>query len=190
MIGWEVALTAVITAAVTWSIAQRQITAHHVLKERRKWREEIRAKALLVHDAILCGNSEKLSRLKAELMARLNPLDEEDEALLACMVAGSESKSKEFAERVALLLKHDWEMAKLEASTFRRLWLRDVKRMPWRRWKCRKRRTGPKWLNSAKAWFARIRWIGPILVLLATVGTAFAPSLVNHMTQFCTLIAW
>ena len=65
MVGWQVALTAVVTAAVTWAIAQRQITAQHVLKERRKWREEIRATALLVHDAILSGNGGKLSRLKA-----------------------------------------------------------------------------------------------------------------------------
>ena len=199
MIGWEVALTAVITAAVTWSVAQRQITAQHVLTERQKWREEIRAKALLVHDAILCGNSEKLSRLKAELMARLNPLDDEDRDLLACVTrdSGPQAKAEEFAERVALLLKHDWDRAKLEASAHRWVWDKGVKRVPWKRWKCVTDRSegaqceGAQWWNGVKAWFVRARWIGRILVVVGFVWgvAALAPLFWNHLTSFWCLVA-
>lgn len=47
----------------------------------------------------------------------LNPKDEDDGAIISCISLPEEGKelerAEEFAERVALLLKHDWECVKL-----------------------------------------------------------------------------
>ncbi len=100
-----------LTAFVTWLIAQRQILAKHVTAERAKWRKNVRAQALEVHDAILCGDGEKIGRLRSEFRALLNPFDCQDQAILKCMtVDGSrEEVTEEFAGRISLLLKHDWD---------------------------------------------------------------------------------
>ena len=124
-----------ITAWVTWLIAQRQILAQHVTAERAKWRENVRAQALEVHDAILCGDAKKIGRLQSEFRALLNPLDCQDKAILDCITANGscqkrEEGAKEFAKRISLLLKHDWERAKLEAGFFMGGWVREPRRLP------------------------------------------------------------
>ena len=123
----------VLTAFATWSIAQRRIAAQHVIAERAKWRNDIRTKALLVHDAMLRGETATVARLKIDLAARLNPFDRHDQELLKCMVVKDSDKARqcaacEFARRISLLLKHDWDRAKLEASVFVWRWFLDVRR--------------------------------------------------------------
>ena len=125
----------VITAFVTWVIAQRQIIAKNVTEERAKWRGKIRAQALEAQDAIVFGNESRARRLKSEFRALLNPLDCHDQAILGCMtVNGSrrerERRMEEFAKRISLLLKHDWERAKLEAGFFLWRWILEPKRVP------------------------------------------------------------
>ena len=128
-----------ITVCVTWLIAQRQILAQHVTGERAKWRKNVRAQALEVHDAILCGDAKRIGRLQSEFRALLNPIDCHDQAILDCMTVEEtcqqrETGAKEFAERISLLLKHDWERAKLEAGFFLRRWVQEPRRLPldWR----------------------------------------------------------
>lgn len=124
----------VTTALVTWLIAQRRIVAEHVTAERAKWRKNIRRQALLVHDAILSGDAVAVGRLQSEFRALLNPFDCHDQAILRCMTVETNSSPEqqkrvdEFATRISLLLKHDWERAKLEAGFFLRRWLLDAKR--------------------------------------------------------------
>ena len=124
-----------ITACVTWLIAQRQIMARHVTAERAKWRNKIRTQALEVHDAILGGDAAKVRRLQSEFRALLNPFDCHDQAILACMTVNKsgqerENRADQFARQISLLLKHDWERAKLEAGFFLCRWVLEAKRLP------------------------------------------------------------
>ena len=117
-----------LTVLVTWSVAQRRIAAEHVTRERAKWRHKIRVQALKVHDAILCGEAATVGRLQSEFRALLNPFDPHDQAILKC-IAVVESyeerkmKADEFSRRISLLLKHDWERAKLEAGLLSWNWM-------------------------------------------------------------------
>ena len=142
-----------ITALVTWSIAQRRIAAQYVTGERAKWRDEIRSKALQADRAILKGESTNIAQIRIEIGALLNPFDPHDQELLDCMVARSTQEARkttadDFAERIRLLLKHDWDRAKLEASVFLFRWFLDV-----RQW-------GPDWgdARSVQGPFG-IRWL-------------------------------
>ena len=123
----------VITALVTWSIAQRRIAVEHVTAERTKWRNEVRKLALKVHDAILCGDTQALRRLKSQFSILLSPFDRCDKGILDCIkvVDGRcdrERKATEFDRRISLLLKHDWERAKLEAGFFLPRWTLKARR--------------------------------------------------------------
>lgn len=114
------------TALLTWYLAQRRIAIENVTQERAKWRANIRRTALDAHDAMVAGQPIKVERVRNELSTWLNPYEEEDWKLLACVgVGGPRGRADigdEFALRVALLLKHDWERAKWEASSLG--WLR------------------------------------------------------------------
>ena len=119
-------VTVATTALLTWHLAQRRIAIENVTQERAKWRADIRRTALDAHDAMVDGEADKVERVSNELRALLNPHDIEDRKLLACLAVACACDRKkirdEFALRVALLLKHDWERAKWEASSLR--WIR------------------------------------------------------------------
>ena len=124
-----------VTAVVTWLIAQRQITAKYVTGERAKWRETIRKQALVAHDAILREDTTTIGRLQSKFRALLNPFDQHDRAILDCLTVGlsrqdPEKQANEFARRISLLLKHDWERAKLESGFFLCRWTLDARRLP------------------------------------------------------------
>lgn len=65
-------------------------------------------------------DKESLDKLRVEFRAILNPEDEDDGAIISCISLPEDGKdferAEEFAERIALLLKHDWERVKLEAG--------------------------------------------------------------------------
>ena len=163
------------TAVVTWSISQRRIAADHVTGERAVWREKIRAQALLVHDAIRGGDNVALARLKNEFGALLNPFDPEDRKIVDSIEVeergeAREGRAEEFARRVSLLLKHDWDRAKLEAGFFLARWTLAVKRgkLDWASGKDseRRERSGLRWYEKYKIRPVRT----PVLVL---VGLGF-----------------
>ena len=114
-------VAALITMFVTWRIAAKRIVIENITQERAKWREKVRARALLVHDAMIKRNGEYLDRYRSEFRALLNPQDCEDKGIIQCIElppnGGELERAEEFAERIALLLKHDWERAKHEAKT-------------------------------------------------------------------------
>ena len=132
-----IALAGIIfTAIVTWFIAQRQIIIKNVTEERAKWRDRIRKQALKAYDAILCGDNRKCLRFQSEFRALLNPLDCYDNMILCCMTAEGtyedrQQRAKAFSEQISLLLKHDWERAKLESGFFLRRWMIEAKRTSW-----------------------------------------------------------
>ncbi len=101
-------------------------------QERAKWRDKIRIKAVEVHQAAVAHNTAKLSELHLELSINLNPFDQEDKDILADIELLKnrdtlETKLIEFADRVTLLLKHDWERAKHEAKPWFFRWCPPVR---------------------------------------------------------------
>ena len=101
--------------------SERKIQIENVTQERAKWREKIRRMSCDVHQAAVEGDKAKLSALQLEFAINLNPFDEEDEDILCVIdtLATQDSHDAtlgEFAERIALLLKHDWQRAKYEAK--------------------------------------------------------------------------
>lgn len=113
-------VAAIIAAVVAWWTTQKQISIENITRERRNWREKVRAKALEVHDAVVARDQSKLDKLRSEFRAILNPGDDQDKKILDCITVPAEGKeqdcAEEFAKRISLLLKHDWERAKLEAG--------------------------------------------------------------------------
>lgn len=115
-------LAAIVAAIVAAWTAQRKISIENITQDRRAWREKVREKALSIHDSLVSRNQESLDRLRTEFRAILNPTDDDDKAIISCITLPEEGKelerAEEFAERIALLLKHDWERVKLEAGPF------------------------------------------------------------------------
>lgn len=163
------------TAIVTWSISQRRIAADHITAERAKWRDRIRVQALLVHDAILSNDAIALSRLRDEFRALLNPFDPEDRKILNGIKVVEPTKVREeeaerFARQISLLLKHDWDRAKLEAGFFLGRWTLTVKRWGLD-WTCGKRgerreQNGLRWYEKYKVRPVRT----PVLIVLVGLG--------------------
>ena len=101
--------------------SERKIQIENVTQERAKWREKIRCKSVEVHKTAVADNSARLAELHLEFSLNLNPFHQEDNGILAVIDTLNnrdtlDVKLSEFANRVALLLKHDWERAKHEAK--------------------------------------------------------------------------
>jgi len=114
--------TAIVSAFVAAWTAQRKISIENITQDRRVWREKVRDKALSVHDSLISRNQKSLDKLRAEFRAILNPMDKEDQDIIKCIYLPENGKelerAEQFAERIALLLKHDWQRAKWEAGPF------------------------------------------------------------------------
>ena len=118
--------SAVISALVSGFVARRNseraIQIENITKERAKWRDKIREHATVVHRVATERNYAKLSELRLSLSLNLNPTDKEDRAILNAISGLQESKPldadvpREFWDRLALCLKHDWDRAKREAK--------------------------------------------------------------------------
>lgn len=115
-------VAALITAFVTWLIATKRTIIENITHERAKWREKVRECAMFVHDAMINRSEKDLDRHRSAFRALLNPYDSEDMSIIQCIELpkpGGEMKhAEEFAERIARLLKHDWERSKRETKTF------------------------------------------------------------------------
>jgi hypothetical protein len=113
-------IAAIVAGLVAAWTAQRKIGIENITQDRRSWREKVRTKSLAVHDAIISRDKESINKHRMEFRAILNPEDEDDGAIISCISLPEEGKelerAEEFAERIALLLKHDWERVKLEAG--------------------------------------------------------------------------
>ena len=118
-------LSALVGGFVVWIIAERRIAMQHVTAERTKWRSEIRRLTTKIHDAILRGGHRELQLLGGQLEVRLNPDDNNDQAILKSIQSRQE---REFLAGITKLLKHDWERAKLEAKVFPFGWLWEARR--------------------------------------------------------------
>lgn len=116
-------IAAVFTALFSLLNSERQIAAQNVIQERKDWRNKIRVIASKIREALVSEvqGATELNALRARLSLLINPHDPMDDEILQIIAAGDASRTDEFTQRIALLLKHDWERAKYEASLLRRL---------------------------------------------------------------------
>ena len=113
-------VAALVSAVVTIWQTQRRISIENITQDRREWRRKIRRITPEIYDAFIDRDEESLSKLRTQLRIMLNPDDDMDKEITSCICLPVEGKetdyAEEFGERIALLLKHDWERAKLEAG--------------------------------------------------------------------------
>jgi hypothetical protein len=106
-------------AVISWNNSTN-VKIENITKERAKWRDSIRQKALNVQKAAASRNNVWLEELHLELTLLLNPFDADDRAILEVIrllkSSPDDAHITEFGDRISLLLKHDWDRAKREAG--------------------------------------------------------------------------
>ena len=118
---------ALVTAWFAKSSDDKKNSLTYITDERRKWRTEIRLRTEkivrivenLKKDSADRENLIKLKKSMAFFEIRLNPIDKEDQAILQTLkdiADGQSDKLEEFQDRIARLLKHDWERSKTEVN--------------------------------------------------------------------------
>src|SRR5208337_1634887 len=116
-------ISAIVSGLVALLVSERRLAAENVIQERMKWRDKIRDLALEMNKARGAAgqNAAEVGELRARLALQLNPHDPEDQHILTLIAPNQTGGTEEFTQRLALLLKHDWERAKYEASLWQRL---------------------------------------------------------------------
>jgi hypothetical protein len=118
--GFAALVGAAIGAAASLRTNARNIKIENITKERAKWRDKVRKIALAVQKDAVKPDATALEEHHLQFSLILNPFDNEDCGILRLIREfksdASESRLTEFADRIALLLKHDWERAKWEAN--------------------------------------------------------------------------
>jgi hypothetical protein len=100
--------------------------------------------ALDVHKAAVSGDSNRLGELLFELTLFLNPKEPMDAEIIDLVRKLQSSQAgqappAEFGARVALLFKHDWDLAQREAQPFRKRFGRLPKRTSYEKFECAER---------------------------------------------------
>ena len=129
----------------------------NVTQERAKWRTEIRRKADDAYLAILGNDPVVRQKVRSQFALLLSPRDSEDRHILDTVTSetsNQEAQAREFIDRISLLLKHDWERAKREASLYLRILQKEPRRVTYEEfvndpinvryevWRCPCRRAG------------------------------------------------
>lgn len=114
-------IAALIAGIFAYRLGERQIQVENITQERAKWRANVKELVDGLITAARNHEAEKFEKLVAQIQLNLNPFDSDDKALLKAGRNIYESDDQEiaiktFVEHVTLLLKHDWERAKGEAS--------------------------------------------------------------------------
>ncbi len=128
----QVALTGLIGVLVgaflTYRTTATNVRIENVTQNRREWRDFMRRHAEAIHCAALIPadcRKERLEAMALLLKLNVNPdkaLDQEIWKIVRAMAYadadGAETRRllAQFTDRLALLLKHDWERAKEEAG--------------------------------------------------------------------------
>jgi hypothetical protein len=119
-------IAAIVAAFISVLTSERRIGAENVIQERKNWRDKIRELSSEIFKLLIRVDStdreDLLRDMRAEFSLLLNPHSISDQNILLLIAPNGADKADEFTQRVALLLKHDWERAKREASLWRRLW--------------------------------------------------------------------
>jgi hypothetical protein len=128
-----------VAGLVTLRTTERKIAIENITQQRKLWRDKVREKSLEVAKGYKNNDASKLKELYGEFQLILNPEDDNDKSILDTLwQMQNEHKEKdliiEFTEKLALLLKHDWERAKLEAKPVWHFWGKP-KRIPYNKFK-------------------------------------------------------
>jgi hypothetical protein len=124
-------IAALVAALFSVLTSERRIAAENVIQERKKWRDTVRDLASEVFKALHLSDADRVNRireLRGKFALLVNPHEDKDQQILELIVVEGAGRADEFIQRVALLLKHDWERAKREASLWRRLWEKEPMR--------------------------------------------------------------
>lgn len=128
-----------VAGLVTLRTSERKIAIENVTQQRQLWREKIRDAAQRIKDSYRNGRKDDLHSQYVEMQLLLNPEDSDDKSILDtiwAMLVESEGGDLhiELAEKLSLLLKHDWERAKREAKP---VWFKllSTKRIPYDKFK-------------------------------------------------------
>lgn len=103
---------------------ERSVQLEQITKERTKWRDNMRKTteeiAQLYFDNKVTAAPGKVASLRARLATSINPKDDPSDQLILThydeIFAGTKADLDVLTERIALLLKHDWERVKWECS--------------------------------------------------------------------------
>ena len=128
-----------VAGLVTLRTTERKIAIENITQQRKLWRDKVREKSLEVAKGYKNNDASKLKELYGEFQLILNPEDDNDKSILDTLwQMQNEHKEKdliiEFTEKLALLLKHDWERAKLEVKPVWHFWGKP-KRIPYNKFK-------------------------------------------------------
>lgn len=116
-----------VAGLVTLRTTERKIAIENITQQRNVWRDKVREKALEVSKAYKDSDTTKMKSLYGEFQLFLNPEDNDDKSILDTLWAmqskdGNSDVAIELIEKLALLLKYDWERAKLEAKPAWHFW--------------------------------------------------------------------
>lgn len=125
-----------VAGLVTLRTTERKIAIENITQQRQLWRDKVREKALETSKAYKDNDGLKLKELYGEFQLILNPEDSNDKSILDTLWDMQDEDEKgdltiEFTEKLSLLLKHDWERAKLEAKPVWHFWGKPI-RTPYR----------------------------------------------------------
>ncbi|MCG6400636.1 hypothetical protein [Vibrio fluvialis] len=122
-------IAAIVAGFVTLRANDRKIAAENITQQRQLWREKIRVLSANICSAYTANEHHKITALYVELQLLLNPTDSDDLDILDTVWDMRETNSDKekldivLGEKLALLLKHDWERAKAESKSS---WLKIV----------------------------------------------------------------
>ena len=117
---WSAAAVATVFAAITSTVVSvlglsRSIKHKSIIEERQKWRDTLRT---LLPDLLNGADRDSQLKIRDSIALRLNPYHDEDR--LRLIDEFIEEPSRDSADAIVIqfqiLLKHDWERAKIEAG--------------------------------------------------------------------------
>lgn len=112
-----------ITAYFAKLQSDKSAIIENIIKERKAWRDKLRNLVSYVESCYKENDSNGLTSVEAQLAVLLNPYDEEDLLIIEALRRIHKDKKwqeedlEEFIDRIAYLLKHDWERVKQESTT-------------------------------------------------------------------------
>ncbi|GAB6194675.1 hypothetical protein [Desulfocastanea catecholica] len=114
-------LAALVAALVSLRNNERKLSLQYITGERATWRDKIREIALAVFDASIKRDGETIRRYRFEFSHLLHLGDLPDDEILSNLVElearpDDAEALNDFRIRISLLLKYEWEKAKLEAK--------------------------------------------------------------------------
>lgn len=113
-------LSSLLTLIFTKAKDDKDFLVENITKERKEWRDKIRAIAEDVTHAFLSKSAQHIFCAETKLIVLLNPGDKHDQCIISTLseikTTWREDKLEEFNDRLAYLLKHDWERVKMEIA--------------------------------------------------------------------------